>query len=257
MYRWINVSLLALAVVLSTVVTLPVHSTATTSTLIITSDTTLTEDHYGDIIIGADDITLDCAGFSVIGSGSGYGIFLLERSGVHIRNCLVRDFVAGFAVIVSYDNTLNANTAEGDGTGFHFVRSSNNVLTRNTASGNNINGFQLWSSSDNILTMNTANGNVMGDGFIFFGDSFNNILVRNTANGNGRAGFNLEPDFNGNTLTANTADGNAQYGFVLTSSNDNNLRANAACGNGVVDAFQSDCTGNVFVANRFCTTLGI
>ena len=45
-------------------------ASATTETLTITSTTTLTEDHYGSVVIAADNITLDCAGHSVIGPGA-------------------------------------------------------------------------------------------------------------------------------------------------------------------------------------------
>jgi hypothetical protein len=37
-------------------------ASATSGTLVITSNTTLTEDHTGNIVIGADGVTLDCAG---------------------------------------------------------------------------------------------------------------------------------------------------------------------------------------------------
>jgi hypothetical protein len=38
---------------------------ATSGTLVITSNTTLTEDHAGEIVIAADGVTLDCAGHLV------------------------------------------------------------------------------------------------------------------------------------------------------------------------------------------------
>ena len=44
---------------------------ATSGTLTITTDTTLTEDHVGGIVIAAHDVTLDCAGFVVSGDASG------------------------------------------------------------------------------------------------------------------------------------------------------------------------------------------
>ncbi len=65
---------------------LPIPAHATTGTLTINADTTLTEDHYGSIIIGTDDITLDCGGHSVTGPGSGNGILLIRRTGVTVKN---------------------------------------------------------------------------------------------------------------------------------------------------------------------------
>ncbi len=49
---------------------LPIPAHATTGTMIINSNTKLTEDHTGDIIIAADDVTLNCKGHKVIGPGS-------------------------------------------------------------------------------------------------------------------------------------------------------------------------------------------
>jgi len=66
----------------------------------ITSDTTLTEDHYGSIEIAADDITLDCAGYSVIGPSPDPwpvdGVLVDHHSGVTIANCVASGFVNGF-----------------------------------------------------------------------------------------------------------------------------------------------------------------
>ena len=57
---------------------------ASAGTLSLLVDTTLTEDHDGDIIIAADGITVDCDDRSVTESGSGIGIFLGNQTGVTI-----------------------------------------------------------------------------------------------------------------------------------------------------------------------------
>ena len=64
------VTLLVLGIVISSPVV------ASSGTMYIYADTTLSEDHHGNIEIMADDVTLDCGGHSVIGSGSGNGIQL-------------------------------------------------------------------------------------------------------------------------------------------------------------------------------------
>ena len=53
--RACSVVLIALAVALS----LASSASATSGTMIVVTDTTLTEDHQGDIVIAADNITLD------------------------------------------------------------------------------------------------------------------------------------------------------------------------------------------------------
>ena len=64
-------------------------------------DTELMVEHQGNIIIGADDITLDCAGnmVSSLVPGSGMGIALNNRIKVTVRNCYVQDFEVGLAYL--------------------------------------------------------------------------------------------------------------------------------------------------------------
>jgi len=45
--------------------TSPAH--ASSGTMVITTDTTLTEDHQGNILVSANKVTLDCAGHVVSG----------------------------------------------------------------------------------------------------------------------------------------------------------------------------------------------
>src|SRR6266545_3673360 len=92
----------------------PGTSLATTGTLLITSDTTLTENHDGSIVIGADNVTLDCAGHEVRGPGFA-GVLLVGRSGVMVKNCRATGFLHGVVLIGgSVGNTLTGNTAYAD-----------------------------------------------------------------------------------------------------------------------------------------------
>ena len=50
---------------------------------------------------GADGITLDCAGHSIIGPGSGNGIYLRDRTGVTVRNCHVSNFEIGIKLEIA------------------------------------------------------------------------------------------------------------------------------------------------------------
>src|SRR4029077_8657205 len=43
---------------------------ASSGTMVITTDTTLTEDHQGNILLNANKVTLDCAGHTVSGPGA-------------------------------------------------------------------------------------------------------------------------------------------------------------------------------------------
>ena len=73
---------------------------------IITADTTLPADLFDSVVIAADDVTLDCAGNSIIGFPAGAGITVQSRSGVTIRNCTVTGFLNGIAASAGASLTL-------------------------------------------------------------------------------------------------------------------------------------------------------
>src|SRR3712207_4871412 len=58
------------------------------------------------IVIGADDITLDLGGHSVVGTGSSVGIALRVRSGVRVVNGTVTGFGDGVGVSLGSRNTI-------------------------------------------------------------------------------------------------------------------------------------------------------
>jgi uncharacterized delta-60 repeat protein len=187
-------------------------------TLTITSDTELTADHEGAIVIGADNVTLNCQGHRVTGSGSGPGILVQDRSGAVIKNCRVMGF----------------------GSGIDVVASSGTRLWRNRATGNQTYGFRLTGSSSNTLVGNISDHNASsageGGGFLLNGASNSNVLFRNASSGNGGIGFHLSIDA-GPTV-------------------DNRLDSNFACGNATSDALDENPPGtNTWHDNRFCTPL--
>lgn len=202
-----------LFLLLFTLMPLPVWG-LTTGTLNITDDTTLTEDHIGNIIIGADGITLDCASHTVTGSGSGIGIDLIGRTGWTVKNCIVSNFYQGFDLSGSSDGALENNTAiDNAQSGFRLYRTSGNMLIENTAMNSGAWAFYIESSTGTILLRNTASNNTIYGYYLLRSDG--NTLIGNTAVNNvNNAGFILI-DSSQNTLNENTALGN-QQGFALT-----------------------------------------
>ena len=200
----------------------------TVGTLFINTNTTLTENHNGDIIIGVDGVTLDCAGYTVTGPGDGLGIFLDNRTGVTVKNCDVTNFSEGIAI-------------SGQG---------GNTLTGNIARLNSYAGISLGGSDGNTLDGNQANDNGFGAhatfGFLLVGSS-NNVLTNNSASDNGETNFGLEVDSNDNMLSDNTASGGSR-GFAPVESTGNTFHANTAtgAGNGFV---MQDADNNVFSNN--------
>jgi len=161
----------------------------------VTADLTLTEnldciDSTG-LIIGADNLTLDCDGFTINGNGvtNQPGIDNSGFDNVTIKNCIINDFDNG---IIFHDGAdygfLENNTAISNFVGFYFANNVFNTLINNTATGSTASGFTFGGCSNNILINNTATSNG-GRGFNFW--SLNN--VNNSFTGN-RACSNTEYD---------------------------------------------------------------
>lgn len=217
--------LVGLLIVLATLVSYPATATDE-GTLTITADTTLIKDHHGKIVVGADNVVLDCAGFSVIGSGasgfpSPYGISLSERTGVTVKNCQAMQFFGGFFLEGSSNNTLIGNTARNNTNGFYVfpkfidpavLPSSDNVLENNAAIENKV-GFRFGATSGNLLRNNVATNNTGGGTF-----------------SNPSMGFSFSFDLVGNTLVNNTATG-SPYGFHFLAASNNTLIGNRAVNN--------------------------
>ena len=251
----------------------------TVGTLFITEDTTLAQDHLGNIIMATEGVTLDCDGHAIMGPSPGPGNtgISVRSSEVTVQNCYVTNFGTGFALPPgSENNILQGNTAFDNTSGFNFNQSKDNVIRNNTAN-NNFVGFLLAASSGNTLTRNTANNNT--NGFVLQFISAPNTLTNNTANNNLNCGFDLTSILE-HTLTANTANNNTEgfrirgdgrentfknntahdngvNGFVIDGLGENIYTGNKACGNGAFDAIQDvNSIENVFAANEFCTTKG-
>src|SRR6266566_9843608 len=72
----------------------------TFGTLYISTNTTLTENHEGDVVITTDNVTLDCGGH-IISADLPVGVQLENRTNVTVRNCQVSGFVRGFLILNS------------------------------------------------------------------------------------------------------------------------------------------------------------
>ena len=139
----------SLLVALSGGASLAHSASATSGTWTITTNTTLTEDHYGSIVIGADNITLNCAGHHLYAPGAGAGVRLDNRTGVTVKNCVASGFNTGFSIVNANGNKLVGNTASGSTgfAGFLLSNASGNTLRDNTASDNLNQGFAFESNT--------------------------------------------------------------------------------------------------------------
>lgn len=159
----------------------------------------LTANIYSALVVERNGIIINGAGYAIEGNGTGNGITLSGRSGITIKNTVVRNFEQGIYLNSSFGNTLSGNslTNNGDGIGINYfsdsnflsgndVRnnghgiwlslSSNNILFRNKVA-NNTYGIELWFSANNTLSYNNITANTYVG--IHIWDSSNNNIFRN------------------------------------------------------------------------------
>jgi len=224
------------------------------------------------LVIEADDVTLDLAGFRLMGDGTG-GKSGITDNGILRRNIAIRNgTIQGFAHrgidLASSDQIkveeVRVHTNGGGGifgrtlgivkdcvvtaNGSDGIVMGEAVLTGNTVTHNA--GSGIGGGTESTLTNNTASFNG-GDGIVVGGHS---TLTNNTASFNTGRGIRLfiaPLDKCCNTLTSNTASHNGGHG-IFDSSNGNTFTGNTAGRNGgdgmVIGAF-SALTSNTASGN--------
>jgi parallel beta-helix repeat protein len=184
------------------------------------------------LVVGADFVTIDLAGFAISGNGTGSGVTDGGdlRVGIAVRGGTVRNFVIGIALSntpgavveemrvlqnavggmnLGPDTLVRGNLATGNGGnpshlgGIHVGGQS--LVTGNTASGNQGQGLTVESNS--TVTGNTVSGNTF-NGLVVNGNS---TVSNNTASGNGHDGLAITCAAN---VVANTALGNVNLNLV-------------------------------------------
>jgi hypothetical protein len=194
---------------------------------------TLTADHSGGFIIGADGIELNCDGHRLVGVGRNTGVVLIGRRQVTVRNCVIEDFNNGIDAEDSAGNLIVQITVRNNrNDGVHMVRSAGHFFETIEASENGDEGFDLDNAKANVFSSSLTMRN-SGNGFLNAASSSGNLVVGTSAHGNGARGFRVR----------------------LASSN-NLFYSNIGCNNGAAD-FEENSHPNFFRANSFCNALGI
>ena len=174
---------------------------------------TFTDNIYDEIVVQRSNIIIDGAGYTLQGSGSGYGFSLYGTNNVAIKRTTIREFYGGVSLSSSsynilFGNNITANTK----VGVELSYSYHAVVYENNITANGEDGFWVSSSSNNTIIGNNiaANGE---DGISFFypigePSSSNNSILGNNITNNNRAGIVLGYSFYsticGNNITNNS-----------------------------------------------------
>jgi parallel beta-helix repeat protein len=170
------------------------------------------------LIIGANNIVLDCKSHNISGDRSNgyYGVKIESYGNITVKNCNLTDFYGGVGLISTsagnriFNSTLFNNTDYGV-----FVQSSNyNVIENNSITqtkadtGNTLTGIYLESADYNNLTNNTAYF-CDQNGLSFSGSDYNRV-VDCTFYNNGNNGM----DFAGGSTNNRIVGGKSYHGIL-------------------------------------------
>ena len=187
----------------------------------------------------------DCQGHRIDGNDSGsyynpnptYGIYLYDKAGNTIKNCIITDFYNGI-FLVSLESTSH---------------SKNNNIENNSIYSCGSFGMDLGSSSNNKISNNKvySNGNI---GIYLNTDSSNNNIENNRIYSNNAVGIELDSS-SSNNLTNNRIYSNEGGGIYLGYSSNNNILTNNIVNNNLMHGLDisSDSGGNQINSNIFCS----
>jgi len=227
---------------------------------------------------GYDGITFDCAGYSISGDGTSYGILLNSINGGSnnntIENCTISTFNMGVSIQAS-NNTIIKNVNSSYNTEGFDLSGSNQTLTNLTANHNSQYGVFIGADSfNNTLTNVSAYYNSVGveiysstgnyldqlilyfntnSGLYFYGASNNTVLnLAASLNGAGLQFGSSGPSYHSvnNTILNSYVFNNTNYGLLFYSSPNNTFYNNIF--NNTLNYWNSSVANNT---NYFNTTL--
>jgi len=152
--------------------------------LTITADFNLTQNSSVNgtaIIIGANNIVLDCAGFTLTGNGSGLGVNATARNNITIRNCIIANFSQDILLNLTNNSFVTNNSLfNASLENIEFLNSNNNLA-------NALNGFSNSTSrpffnisGGNNNTLTNMNYNATTQGLAMNSGTQNNTVANST-----------------------------------------------------------------------------
>jgi len=200
------------------------------------------------IVIERDNMTLDGAGYTMTGLGSGSGIAFTSRSNVTVRNTQIRAFYIGIWLNYSSDCMVSENNITINQKGIKLDSSSNNNISHDRVETNFDYGISLYYSNQNNLSSNIASNNDLG---FWVESSTNNSISHNTVTANSDYGIKLVDTSSNNIIFENEIM-NQPYGIDLYRTNSNHVLANNITGNSEygITLERDDCFNNTISENN-------
>jgi len=135
------------------------------------------------IIIGADDITLDCNGHMIQGDDDwmGDGVYVFEKEGATIKNCEIEGFRYATYMFHGLNHLVKNNILNENKYGIMSIDMSGSELIKNTITNNEYRGIRISDLSDNNIIKDNILIDNLDYGIHLINSSYN-IIQNNTIN---------------------------------------------------------------------------
>ncbi|MGV8087420.1 MAG: BspA family leucine-rich repeat surface protein [Candidatus Woesearchaeota archaeon] len=176
------------------------------------------------LIVQAENITIDCKNYGIIGNNAGastYGIHT-NKFNTTIRNCDIRQFTyAQIAYITASNGTIiNTNVSStGNGMGIYlYTNSSYNTISSVNATTNIASAIAV-NTNCNYTIINNSYGKSASSNGIIFSTSGNNSIINSTGKSEGASGGAGIKAGYGSIITNSKGYANSGQGLYLESQN--------------------------------------
>lgn len=197
-------------------------------------------------IVNATNVTLDCQGYQLTGTGSGNGIWVDYSSiGVVIRNCDIYSFENGM-YYTGHGGVVEYNKLVDNYRGIRLSHGIDNDVRWNTGNDNYL-GMYIDLSNDNDIYENTFHRSEHG---LYCHRGAGNYFIENQLNLNNARGIYFYT-CNNNFIWHNTANLNSNGFYILSGSSGNDFYKNVVNRNdsrGIYDGAGGD-TLNTYEGN--------
>lgn len=178
------------------------------------------------LVVGADNVSIDLAGFHLIGSGAGAGVYADNRRGLTIRNGTIEGFYQGVSLYRQTGSELVELAFSDNFVGFYASRGSANAL-RNSVVTRSIMGV-LGDESERGMLVADTRFTENSTGLVLSWNSGGSHIVRNHFSNNGGAISTTE---NGGHLIEDNLIAENRVGVSLFSSGGNRVFRNRIADN--------------------------
>jgi hypothetical protein len=171
------------------------------------------------IEVQANNVTIDCNGFKIGGLAAGsatetYGIVALERHNVSIRNCNIRGFIGGVAMIGGSGHVVEDNRFDNSTAGAIEIQGSGSVIRRNAAFDTGGSSAPSVKDAFVISTYGSVDilDNTIDGAFVVVGSDGRSVGIQS---GGGFPGDNASATIANNRIRGLTADGSGAIAGIL------------------------------------------